>query len=176
MPAADSSLSASRSWWRVRLVDPLLQQLTQGVTPERVAVTIAVGSALALFPILGTTTLLCAAVGVGFRLNQPIIQSVNFLCTVFYLPALVSLIRLGDRLLGGPPSTLNIPAMVDSFRHHPAEFFHRFGSTAWHGVVGWLALLPLWLPAIYFCARPVLRRLVRSLPRQQGSVATARAP
>jgi hypothetical protein len=163
MPTADSAPSPPHGWWRRRLVDPLMAQLTQGVTPERLALTLAVGSALALFPILGTTTLLCAIVGVGLRLNQPLIQSVNLVCTPLYLPVLLALIRLGDRLAGGIPSTLNVPVMIASFRNHPADFFHRFGSTAWHGILGWLALLPLWLPAVYFAALPALRRLLRSL-------------
>jgi uncharacterized protein (DUF2062 family) len=157
-----------RRWWRRRLVDPLVQQLTQGVTPERVALTLAVGSALALFPILGTTTLLCALVGVALRLNQPIIQSVNVVCTVVYLPALVALVRLGDWLAGGVRSSLDIPVMVGVFRRHPAEFFQRFGTTAWHGVLGWLALVPLWLIVIYLGALPGLRRLLRVL-RRRGS-------
>jgi hypothetical protein len=154
-----------RSWWRRRLLDPLREQLTQGVTPERVALTLAVGSALALFPILGTTTLLCALVGVALRLNQPIIQSVNLVCAVIYLPALVALVRLGDRLAGGVRSSLDIPVMVALFRQHPAEFYHRFGTTAWHGILGWLVLVPIWLAVIYLGALPALRRLLGALPR-----------
>jgi hypothetical protein len=151
----------------------VVQQLTQGVTPERVALTLAVGSALALFPILGTTTVLCALVGVALRLNQPIIQSVNVVCTVVYLPALVALVRLGDRLAGGVRSSLDIPMMVGVFRQHPAEFFHRFGTTAWHGVLGWLAVVPLWLTVIYLGALPGLRRLLRLLPRRGSSGSAA---
>ncbi len=129
------------------------------------AVTLAVGSALSLFPILGTTTLLCALVGVALRLNQPIIQSVNVVCTVVYLPSLVALVRLGDQLSGGVPSSLDIPVMVTAFRQHPADFFHRFGTTAWHGILGWLVLVPVWLPLIYLTALPALRRLLRRLRR-----------
>ena len=70
------------------MIDPIAAQLTQGITPEKIALTLAVGSALALFPILGTTTLLCLLAGILLRLNQPIIQMVNALCTPLHLPVI----------------------------------------------------------------------------------------
>ena len=76
--------AATRRFWQRWLVDPVTRQLTQGVTPEKVSLTIAVGSALALFPILGTTTWLCVLAGIALGLNQAIIQGVNALCTAYF--------------------------------------------------------------------------------------------
>ena len=47
-----------RSFWKRRLGDPVIALLTQGVTPDKLAATFAVGTTVSLFPFLGTTTAL----------------------------------------------------------------------------------------------------------------------
>src|ERR1019366_8648404 len=101
-----------RNPWRRWLVEPVLRQLTQGITPQKISLTIAVGSALALFPILGTTTTLCALAGISLGLNQGIIQGVNALCFLVYFPLAVAFVRFGDALAGSAPSSLNTPLMM----------------------------------------------------------------
>jgi uncharacterized protein (DUF2062 family) len=146
-----------RSFWQRWLVDPIVRQLTQGVTPRKIALSLAIGSALALFPILGTTTTLCFLAGILLGLNQPIIQGVNALCTFVYFPLIVVFVRFGDTLTGAPPSRLNIPLMISLFTHHPGDFFREFGVTALHAILGWVVVAPLWVAMIYFLALPPLR-------------------
>src|SRR5256885_328582 len=62
-----------------RIIAPILAQLRQGITPEKIALTLALGAALGIFPILGASTLLCAIAGIWLRLNQPVIQLTNYL-------------------------------------------------------------------------------------------------
>jgi uncharacterized protein (DUF2062 family) len=144
MPAA-----ANPGFWRRRFLDPIAQQLTQGVTPRKIAVTIAAGSVIAVFPVLGTTTLLCLLAGIVFGLNQPIIQAVNALCTFAFLPLLLVFVRIGDRLVGKSSPTLNIPAMLSLATHHPVEFFRQFGVVGLHAILGWTLVAPFWIGAVY---------------------------
>ncbi|HQN09603.1 MAG TPA: DUF2062 domain-containing protein, partial [Thermoanaerobaculia bacterium] len=64
---------------RRRLVRPILEQLTQGLSPDAIALTIAIGLAIAVIPIVGTTTILCTTAAIVLRLNQPLIQAINYL-------------------------------------------------------------------------------------------------
>jgi uncharacterized protein (DUF2062 family) len=141
------------------VVEPIVQQLTQGITPEKIALTLAVGSACALFPILGTTTLLCLIVGIALRLNQPIIQIINGICTPLHLPVILGLIRAGNFLFGHPHTRINIRFMNQLFWDEPAVFFERFGVIAMHAVVAWLLIAPFWSILVYAVARPVLQEL-----------------
>ncbi len=59
------------SWWRRRIVAPVIAQLKQGATPEKLALTVALGFILGVFPILGSATLLCGLVAWALRLNSP---------------------------------------------------------------------------------------------------------
>jgi uncharacterized protein (DUF2062 family) len=153
----------ARKFWQRWLLDPIHQQLTQGVSPEKIALTLALGSALALFPILGTTTLLCLAAGIVLSLNQPILQAINALCGFIWIPLLVAFVRLGDALTGHPSSSVDFTGMFSLFRHHPVEFFQRFGVTALHGILGWCVAAPLWIPLVYFLTRAPLRAAAHQL-------------
>src|SRR5471032_2350689 len=109
-------------FWRRWLIDPIHQQLTQGVSPEKIALTLALGSALALFPILGTTTLLCLAAGIALSLNQAILQGINALCGFIWIPLLVAFVRLGDLLTHNPSSGVDLPGCFRCSDSIPGNF------------------------------------------------------
>jgi uncharacterized protein (DUF2062 family) len=155
-----------RRFWQRWLVDPVLRQLTQGVTPQKISLSIAVGSAMALFPILGTTTTLCIIAGIALGLNQPIIQGVNALCTFIYFPLIYAFVRLGDTLAMSGKSDLNIPVMISLATHHPRDFVHQFGVTALHAMLGWVVVAPFWIPLAYFVALKPLEMAARRIRRR----------
>ncbi len=80
----------TQEFFRRRLIQPLLNFLKQGVTPEKLALAVALGFWLGTFPVLGATVLLCAVFGFALRLNIPAIQLVNGfvypLQLLFYIP------------------------------------------------------------------------------------------
>ena len=86
--------------WRRRVLGVALAQLRQGITPQRIALTVALGAVLGLFPILGTTTALCLLAGVFLKLNQPILQVVNWVAAPLQLPGIYFFVRTGERLTG----------------------------------------------------------------------------
>jgi uncharacterized protein (DUF2062 family) len=154
-----------RTFWQRWLVDPVGRQLTQGVTPRKVALSLAIGSALALFPILGTTTTLCVIAGVALGLNQAIIQGVNALCTFIYFPLLYAFVRLGDSVARTGHSSLDVPLMISMFTHEPRQFFRQFGATALHAILGWAVVAPLWIPLVYLVALKPLQATAERIRR-----------
>jgi uncharacterized protein (DUF2062 family) len=155
------------TFWQRRFIYPIAHQLTQGITPEKIALTLAVGSACALFPIFGFTTILCLIVGIVLKLNQPIIQLVNGICTPIHFPVIVGLFRLGEYLFGvthRPMHFRSIGTEWIQFWESPVLFVHRIGENAWHAIVAWLILAPIWATLVYLVARPVLQEIVRIRP------------
>jgi uncharacterized protein (DUF2062 family) len=150
--------------WRRWLVEPALRQLTQGVTPQKISLAIAVGSALALFPIPGTTTALCALAGVSLGLNQGIIQGMNALCFIVYFPLAVAFVRFGDALAGSAPSSVNLQLMARLLAHDPGRFLRDFGTTALHGILGWAVVAPVWIALVYMVALRPLRAAAHRTP------------
>jgi uncharacterized protein (DUF2062 family) len=153
------------SWWQRRVIAPIVAQLTQGVSPEKLALTIALGVMISIFPILGATTALCAVAGIALRLNQPIIQLVNYLAYPLQLALLIPFYRAGEHVLGRAPIPLSISLLFERFRADFMQFLKDFGMIAVGGIVVWLIVAPAGIAALYFTTRPPLRGLATKLRR-----------
>jgi uncharacterized protein (DUF2062 family) len=151
--------SVHPSFWQRRIVAPIVAQLRQGITPEKIALTIALGLVLGIFPILGSTTLLCGLAAVTLRLNQPIIQLVNYFVYPLQLALIIPLYRAGEILFRQAPVPLSIPLIFARFRADFWQFLRDFGMIAVQGVVVWCLLAPLVVAILYFSLRPALRTL-----------------
>lgn len=149
------------SFWQRRLLGPIRGLLTHGVTPDKIALTLAVGTACSLLPFFGFTSLFNLGVGLWLRLNQPILQTLNQLLGPVQLALILVYVRLGEKIWGAPPMPLAVSTLVNSFRANPAAFLQRFGWTGVHAATAWLLSVPLILAAIYFPLRPVLRKFSR---------------
>ncbi|MBS0664237.1 MAG: DUF2062 domain-containing protein [Verrucomicrobia bacterium] len=158
-PEPNVAPAPARTFWQRRVRDPIVAQLTQGITPEKIALTLAVGSAFALFPILGTTTVLCFIVAIALRLNQPIVQLINQALWPVHIPVIFGCIRLGETIFGAPRAEFHIRWMREMIWSRPAEFFHQFGLTVLYAVVAWCVVAPFFITAVYFIALPVTRRV-----------------
>ena len=65
--------------------------LKQGLTPRDLALTIALGSVIGVFPVLGMTTILCTLAAVTLRLNLPALQSINWAVAPLQLLLLIQI-------------------------------------------------------------------------------------
>jgi uncharacterized protein (DUF2062 family) len=151
-----------QNFWKRRIVAPIVAQLTQGVTPQKIALTIALGFMLGVFPILGSTTVLCGLAAVFLRLNQPIIQLVNYLGYPLQVALLIPFYRAGEHLLGRAPIPLSVPLLFQRFSADFWQFLRDFGMIAIGGILVWLILAPPISALVYFSVLPALRRLART--------------
>jgi uncharacterized protein (DUF2062 family) len=151
--------SPAASLWTRRVVTPLRTQLTQGVTPDRLAFTLGVGTACSLLPFLGFTSLLNLGVGIALRLNQPVLQALNQLLGPVQIALILGYVRVGERIWQAPAMPLSPATLIDTFRADPAAFLVRFGWTGVHAATAWALSVPFIIVAIYLPLRSVLRRL-----------------
>lgn len=163
MTALPPTAAPVASFWQRRVVAPIVNQLKQGITPEKIALTVALGLLISVFPIIGATTLLCGVVAFVLRLNQPIIQLVNYLAYPLQILLLIPFYRGGEHLLGLKPVPLNIPLLFARFRADAGQFFKDFGLIAAGGVLVWLVMAPFAVATVYFITRPFLRTLAARL-------------
>jgi uncharacterized protein (DUF2062 family) len=96
---------------------PLLALLRQGVSPERLALGVAIGVAVGNVPILGISTLICAAIALVFRLNLAAIQIAQAAMAPTQLLLIVPLARLGEWIL-------NVPRQPVSIKNGPGILLH----------------------------------------------------
>jgi len=146
---------------RRHVVVPIVALLKQGITPERIAMSLACGAILSIFPVLGTTTVLCTAAALLWRLNLAAIQAVNFAMTPLQLLLIIPFVRIGERLLGDPAQPLSIGAGLEMIARGADQAVVALWDAIVHAVVGWLLFGPIAIYLLYRALIPVLERAAR---------------
>lgn len=160
-PSDPASDAPRAHFWRRRILHPLVALLTQGVTPDKLASTLAVGAACSLFPFLGTTSVLNLGVGLWLRMNQPLLQTLNQVLGPVQLAMILVHVRIGEVVWrASDAERFGIGDMIQAFSELPfGEFLQRFGRAGVHAFTGWALTAPLLAATLYLLVRPVLQRL-----------------
>jgi uncharacterized protein (DUF2062 family) len=154
------------SFFRRRILGPITAQLTQGITPDRIAFTLGLGVALSLFPFLGFTTILCFAVAAAFKLNQPIIQVLNQLMWPIWIPMVAVYIKVGAAIFGAAAMPFDPAEVSRLFLTSQGEFWAKFGMVGVHAFTAWIISVPIITAVLFYATRPALRRLGIALARR----------
>src|ERR1039458_3016775 len=89
--------------------------LSQGISPRRLALTLALGFAIGCIPVIGIPTVVCAALALALRLNLPAIQAANYAALPFQVLLIVPFVRLGGWLFAsGSRPAANAAALLHS--------------------------------------------------------------
>jgi uncharacterized protein (DUF2062 family) len=147
-----------RSALHRKLIQPFIELLKQGVTPEKIALTVALGITLGVTPVIGSTTMLCTLAALTLRLNLPAILVVNGAVYPLQLTLLVPFLRAGAWIF-----------RVEGPKFSISEIFHLIRTDVWHAITTlWIATmhaLVIWLMAgfvvsgfVYLILSAMLRR------------------
>jgi len=147
--------------------------LLTGITPEKLALSIVIGLVIGVFPILGTTTLLCAAAAWMLGLNLPAIQLVNYLSAPLQLICLFPFIRLGEAMLGTSAPEISAEQIASLSLSDVPEAFTRLGATGLHAAAAWLLITPALGVVVYYPLTAWLRRIDRAIAARRLSLGTA---
>ena len=162
-----------REFFQNRIIQPIQRLLLQGITPQKIALTIALGIVLGVFPVMGTTSLLCAAVAIALRLNLPAIQSVNYVMYPLQLLLIVPFIRAGEFILRAQRTTLTLKQMIALLHDGFLPAMHTLWILAVQGIFAWLLIAPAAIALLYFVSLSITRRAASmAAARQSQSVQT----
>ena len=149
-----------------RFLRPIVGLLRQGVTPEKIALSLVSGVALGVFPLLGSTTLLCTMAAIFLRVNLPAIQLVNYVVYPLQIALLIPFFRLGEKLFRAAPLAMSAPQLYAMLRTNLWHTTIALWTATWHGIVAWCLLAPVFVGTVYPIVRWLLRRVWREeLPR-----------
>ena len=152
------------AWLYRKIFLPIIELLRQGITPEKIALSIALGVALGIFPVLGSTTILCAAAAVVLRLNLPAIQLVNYLIYPLQLVLFLPFLQAGSRITGAGPVTVSLKQVFGLIESDPWKLIKMLWGASLGAMAIWIVLSPVIVAAVYFTLTPALRRLRRGIP------------
>jgi uncharacterized protein (DUF2062 family) len=138
--------------------------LRMGVSPQRLALTLALGFAIGCLPLVGVTTALCALVAIALRLNLPAIQAANYAAIPLQLILIVPLMRMGRWMFASRPQA-SLQATLQGFSWH--ALYASGGSLAEQALGAWFVLATPTVLLMTLCLTLVLRR-VPALAESRG--------
>ncbi len=134
--------------------------LAEGVSPRRLALTLAIGFAIGCIPVAGVPTALCILLAVTLRLNLPVLQAANYLVMPLQWLLMAPFIRMGQWLFHGV-STSTQALKISSLLHlSPQEIVAQLSGLAGHAMAAWLLIA---LPAVLLMTE-AFTRLLRRVP------------
>lgn len=135
-------------FWRLKSF--LAGSISSGAaTPAKVASSFTFGFYLAIFPVTGTTTLLCVIFSLLFKLNHYIVQGLNFMLIPVHLVLILPFLKAGNYLfLGGRPV---VPAQVwqSGLKALNKSAGIQLLESVAAGITVWLILAVLTAPIVY---------------------------
>ncbi len=160
-----------REFLRCRVLRPLLRQLRGGVTPRRLAWSLALGIVIGINPSVGLTTVLVVLLAWVFGLNQVASQIGAHSMAPVHLLLFIPFIELGVHLF----HTGRLPMdrrQLEHLSHHPWRLVRDIWQWEWHALIVWGIVAAVAMPLL---ARYIRRGLVLLLRRHRTLVRSAAA-
>ncbi len=157
------------------MLRPLLRQMRGGVTPRRLAWSLALGMVIGINPSVGVTTVLVVMLAWIFGLNQIASQIGNHVVAPLHLVLFVPFIQLGVHLFHTHRLPLN-RKQLEHLSHHPLRLFRDIWQWEWHALIVWGLVAAIALPLLAHYIRRglvVLMRRNRTLMRSRAAVPSA---
>jgi uncharacterized protein (DUF2062 family) len=131
--------------------------LQQGISPRRLALTLALGFAIGCIPVVGVPTVVCGALALAFGLNLPAIQAANYAAMPLQLALIVPFVKLGGRLHEfGPRPAFGAQALLHS---SPLTAASLMGGLAGQALLAWLVVAVPAVALMTTALTVVLRRV-----------------
>lgn len=138
--------------------------LTQGASPHKVALAIALGGSIGILPVVWGSTVLCALLAYLLRLNQVGIQAANYLTFPLQIALFVPFYRIGAKIFPwGQPVSAEVVG-----NHFEAGWFGKipFLLVANLKAIGaWFLVAPPDAVLLYLVFLPICARIPANNPR-----------
>ena len=165
-----------REFFRCKVLRPLLRQLRGGVTPRRLAWSMAFGVVIGINPTLGMTTVLVVLLAWIFGLNQIASQIGVHTASPLHLLLFIPFIELGVHLF----HTARLPLdrrQIEHLSHHPLRLLHEIWQWEWHALIVWGIVAAIVMPLLaMYIRRGLVVNNTASAIRGHGRTRRSRAP
>lgn len=150
-----------KEFFKRKLIYPIIDLLKQGITPEKIALSISFGAALGVFPVLGSTVTLCGIASYIFRLNILAIQVVNYLVYPMQLILFIPFIRLGELVLRHEPFPISMEIIYNMLKEDMWNAIQTLWVANLYGIFAWTITAPLIAILIYYTTLPLLKKVLK---------------
>jgi uncharacterized protein (DUF2062 family) len=154
-----------KKFWQV-----VLKALQQGMSPQKLAITCALGAIISVFPVYGLTTLLCLGFATLFRLNLVVMLAVNYLLTPLQLLLLFPFLQGGIMLFGLTTVLIDIDELLLQFQSDFLVAMKEFSSIMLGGIAIWVIVaIPLFFLLYYAFYWLILRFKIKNMEKAESA-------
>ena len=150
----------AREFLRCRVLRPLLRLLRGGVTPRRLAWSLALGMMIGINPSVGVTTVVVILLAWVFGLSQVASQIGSHLVAPLHLLLFLPFVQAGVYLF----HTRRLPVtrkQLEHMSHHPIHMLHELWLWEWHALLIWAVAAAVLTPLLAIYLRRALVVLMR---------------
>jgi len=143
-----------------KILKPLVNFLKEGLSPEKLALSVALGFVLGIIPVLGITTIMCALVAIIFRINMPAIQLINYFVYPLQLILFIPFLKFGAFIFPSEElifSLFFIKGLLQQDFWLAVQLFWKANLGA---IIIWFAISPFIIAIIYYSVLPVFKKFV----------------
>lgn len=148
-----------KDFFQKKIYFPILSYLKQGISPHKLALSMAFGFVIGTIPLFGITTLLCAIIAYIFRLNMGVIQIVNYAVYPLQFLFFIPFIKLGSYLFDAESFPFNIEQITALLKQDAIHLLMTLGHFNLIGLVAWIIIAPFIMAVIYFLSRWLFSRV-----------------
>lgn len=158
------SISKKRPIWPVRLWqnrvrEPVMRELTLGISPGRVALASILGMVSATWPQIGTNPIMALLLSWAFRCNKAITSGISLVFTPLQYALMIPFLRLGETLLGLEHFETTVPDIIYIVVTDPIGSFAVLGMPLVHAIVGWSSAWLVIGPLVFLPTRWLMRKV-----------------
>ncbi len=135
-----------------------------GITPQKLAVTGALGVVIGILPLFGLTSFLCTVLALRFKLNLPALLLICYLMGPLHLILYLPFIEVGLKVFPLTTFNLSLSEITALFKRDWQTALETIWLANLAGILLWLVLAG---PLTFFCyvlLLPVVRKLLKRLP------------
>ena len=141
-----------------KIIYSLSKILKDGLTHKRLSLVIALGITVSIFPVIGTTTLICTLIAFLFNLNLPAIQLANYAAFPLQITLFFPFLKIGETISTVSVEPLSQAQLLSTFDEGIFYAIQNLSNYLIIACLGWfLSIIPIFI-FLYILIFFVLRK------------------
>lgn len=148
-----------KSFFCNKYIEPIKKLLMQGTTPSALALGISGALVIGLFPVIGSTTILCTLFALGLRLNLPLIQLINYSVFPVQLIMLIPFMKLGEKIFGFEKLNYSLAEIMQIVNNNPLESISILWNVTMQAIGAWLIVAPFAALLFHYLLHKTIKKI-----------------
>jgi len=145
-------------WAKRMFLFPLVKIIREGISVERLSVSLALGITVGLIPLYGVTTFIIGFVALSLRLNFIAMQIAHYIVHPIQIALLIPFFKLGDAIVNTSEACFSLQQYISLFKNDFWSALRELWLVNLSAVGIWFLIsIPLYL-MLYFGIIYILRK------------------